>query len=80
MHEIGIAAEILRIVEATAQQVGLHTVTRIKVVIGDLRLVKPDSLIFAFTCIRDQSCAETAILEIESNSGRDLFVDFLEGE
>lgn len=80
MHEVGIAAEIVRIVEESAKEAGIHAVTRIKVIIGDRRMVKSDALLFAFSCLKQHSCAASAILEIENTSGRDLYVQFLEGE
>lgn len=80
MHEVGIATEILKIVEAAAKEAGMNTVTRIKVVVGNDRMVIPDALLFAFTFIKSDSMAHSAILEIESTIGRDFFINYVEGE
>lgn len=80
MHEISIAVEILKIVEAAAQEAGMNTVKKIKVVVGNDRMVIPESLLFAFTFIKIDSIAHTAILEVVSIVGRDLFIDYVEGD
>lgn len=42
MHEVGIAAEILQIVQTAAHEAGMTSVTRIKVVLGNQRMVVQD--------------------------------------
>ncbi|MDA5107076.1 hydrogenase maturation nickel metallochaperone HypA [Brevibacillus thermoruber] len=80
VHEVGLAAEILAIVQHAAQKAGMTTVTRIKVVVGEQLMVIPEALQFAFSFIKENSCARKAALEIGSTSGREMYVDYVEGE
>jgi Zn finger protein HypA/HybF involved in hydrogenase expression len=63
------------LVQTAAQEAGITSVTRMKVIVGSQWMVIPDALLFAFSCIKKNSCAKTAILEIESTAGRDLYID-----
>lgn len=80
MHEVGLAAEILYIAQTSAQEAGFASITRIKVVIGNQRMITPEALSFAFSFINKDSCTKTAELEIEDTEGTDFYVDYVEGE
>jgi len=65
MHEFSIASNIVDIVNRTAQAHGISRVTRVKIKVGELRLVMPDSLLFSFNVCTEGTVAEGAVLQIE---------------
>lgn len=64
MHELGIAHSILRPVLENAKEQGGLRVTRVRLRIGELAQVVPDSLQFGFECLSRDTLAEGAELEI----------------
>jgi hydrogenase nickel incorporation protein HypA/HybF len=62
MHEMAIAEGILTVVLEAAQT---HPVNRVRVKIGALHAVVPDSLRFSFQLAADGTEAQDAIVEIE---------------
>lgn len=65
MHEFSIIDHILRICEETAQQHGLRKVTEIKVCIGKMRQVVPDTMHFIFEVASQETKCEAAHLDLE---------------
>jgi hydrogenase nickel incorporation protein HypA/HybF len=63
MHELGLSEGLLATVVDIA---GTRTVTRVRVSIGVLQRVVPDSLEFGFRLVSEGSVAEAATLEIAS--------------
>ena len=61
MHELGLSEGLLATVVGVA---GDRPVSRVRVSIGALQRVVPDSLEFGFRLVSEGTCAETATLEI----------------
>jgi hydrogenase nickel incorporation protein HypA/HybF len=76
VHELSLAQEILRTVGAAAAENRIGRVTTIRVVVGKMSSVLPDSLIFSFDAIKGDFPAQTAglfagaCLEIEERDVR----------
>ena len=66
MHELSIAQEILRIVEAEQARHGFQKVETIQLRVGALSGVDSESLRFSFEVIRQNTCAAEANLDIET--------------
>lgn len=64
MHEMSIAAAIQEQVLAVARANNLATVTRVRLRIGELRLIVPEALSAAWEAMREDSLAATATLAI----------------
>lgn len=114
MHEMALVEGIMDTVKISAVANGIQRVRRIKLIIGQLTMALPDSLDFAFSCLRQQETLfADAFLDIEERevigkcrsctnefnitageyqcpfcqtaaidliSGRELYIDFYEGE
>lgn len=65
MHELSIAQSILEIVQQNLPQEDLHSVKSVKVQVGELCGVVPDSLEFCFSAIAAETSLYQARLEIE---------------
>lgn len=76
MHELALMQGILDVVTKNAHSYGLRRITKIKLVIGKLRAVVPDSLEFCFTILKEdipliaQGELEVEIKEIEGSCRR----------
>jgi hydrogenase nickel incorporation protein HypA/HybF len=66
MHEVTIAENLLETALAHMRENGGHSITRIRVDVGHLSGVVPEALEFAFSCLKEQTPAETADLEINA--------------
>ncbi|MCE5336561.1 MAG: hydrogenase maturation nickel metallochaperone HypA [Desulfobacteraceae bacterium] len=66
MHELSIAESVLEIVTEEARKHGLERINRIKLQVGELAAVVPDSLMFCFELLRRDTIASEAVLEIET--------------
>ncbi len=66
MHEMSIAQSILEIVRDEASKHGLSEVRVIKLQIGAMAAVVPESLRFCFELMRRDTIASQAVLEIET--------------
>lgn len=67
MHEMGLAQEIIRIAAAALPADGAHgPVERVNIRIGKLTAVVPDSLVFCFNIIAEESPFSGADLQIEA--------------
>jgi hydrogenase nickel incorporation protein HypA/HybF len=65
MHEFSIASNIVDVVNKTAQDNGISRVTRVKLKVGQLQLIMPDSLLFSFNICTKGTVSEGAVLDIE---------------
>jgi hydrogenase nickel incorporation protein HypA/HybF len=66
MHEMGIAAEIVRIaVESIPREMAGSRVVRVNLRVGKLAAVVPESLRFCFEVVAKETAAEGAELEIQ---------------
>ncbi len=65
MHEMSIAQSVLDIVQEEGRAHGLTKVRLIRLQVGELAAVVPESLRFCFDLMRKETIAEEASLEIE---------------
>ena len=65
MHEIGIATEIISIVENEASKRGLDGIAEIKLKIGALAGIDPEALKFGFAAATAETSLSTARLDIQ---------------
>jgi hydrogenase nickel incorporation protein HypA/HybF len=65
MHEFSIASGIMDIVAKTADENGISHVAKVKIKVGELRSVFPESLLFAFKVCSEGTVADGGVLEIE---------------
>jgi hydrogenase nickel incorporation protein HypA/HybF len=66
MHEVGVMAEALRMAEEAATSAGARRILKLRLRIGSLSGVVPESMRFAFDVVCQETMAEGATLEIES--------------
>lgn len=64
MHEMPIATSIVEQAVAAAREAGAEAIEEIEVEIGRMRLVVPEALELAFTCVSEGTIAEGAKLSI----------------
>ena len=65
MHEISIAESILEIAEAEARAQHSQSIRVIRIRLGEFTTIVREALEFAFEIVRQGSCADQAVLEIE---------------
>ena len=63
MHELSIIDNIIKIVEENARKAGFTHVDCIKLRIGEMRQIVPDSMEFAFDSLKKDTLLENAKLE-----------------
>lgn len=78
MHELSLAEDMVGIVEAAARRNGATRVASVRVEIGELACVEPESLAFAFEVCAREGCARGARLDIERTPGHELRVRDIE--
>ena len=66
MHELSIAQEIIRIIEAERDKHGFSTVEVVRIRAGSLSGIEPRALEFAFQLTQAETCAVGARLEVEA--------------
>lgn len=80
MHEVGLIHEVLTIVKEAAEVEGLSRITAIGLVIGESLSVRPESLEFAFHCMKSGKLTEHAELKWEICVGQEFYVNYIEGD
>lgn len=80
MHELGIAASVLEIVEAAAREHGLVSVRGVLLEVGRLAGVDPEALRFALEAVAPGTVLEGAELAIEAAEGSELVVRSVSGD
>ncbi len=65
MHEVGIAQNIIEIIEKEARQNNSGAIKKVKLLIGEFTNVVKEALEFAFEIVKKNSLAENAEFEIE---------------
>lgn len=70
MHELGIATDILNVSLAEAQNHGARRITGVSLLVGVLRGIVPEHLIFLFGHIAKGTIAEGAMVSIEEDAVR----------
>ena len=67
MHEMSIAVSIMEIVEKEMEQHRSSCLKRIRLKIGDMTAVEPESLRFCFSAITEGTKMEGTVLDIEES-------------
>ncbi len=80
MHEWGITESIVEEVIREARKHGLDKVDKVRLSLGNVIDLTPDSLEFCFQCLSKGTIAEEAALEITEGERRGITIDSLEGE
>ncbi len=75
MHEMGIVAEVLAAVTTAAESAGAVRVNRVRLTVGELTAVVPDSLQFAWEALAPGTPVEGAVLEVVETPARSRCVD-----
>jgi hydrogenase nickel incorporation protein HypA/HybF len=70
MHELSLAAEIVRMVEESAQAERFQRVARLRLEVGALAGVEVSALRFALEACAASTCLEGAAVEIDEPPGR----------
>jgi hydrogenase nickel incorporation protein HypA/HybF len=65
VHELSIMEGVLNMIRESAEQSDIGKVNRLKLVIGKLTMVLPDSLQFCFQVLSQDELFRDAVLEIE---------------
>lgn len=68
MHEVAVAMNIIKIVADKMKQSGVDSIKSIKIRVGALAAVEPDSLLFCFGVCAKGTPVEGAALQIEEVS------------
>lgn len=81
MHEYRLAKSVLdSIIEKTKPMVSLEKISSIKLKIGNLKMITPQSFKETFKQIAKGTLCEGASLEIEIVDGDTLLIENIEGE
>ncbi|MBP1762639.1 MAG: hypA [Firmicutes bacterium] len=70
MHELSIMESVLNMVRESAKQRNIERVNKLKLVIGKLSMVLPDSLQFCFQVLSQDDMFRGTVLEIESREAK----------
>ncbi|MCP4399726.1 MAG: hydrogenase maturation nickel metallochaperone HypA [bacterium] len=65
MHELGIITNIFHILEDVAAENHLTSIRKVKLTLGKLQQIVPETLSFAFEAVAKDTKAEGAVLEVE---------------
>ena len=80
MHELSIARNLVKIILQHPRRDDLQTVKSVKLNVGDLMGIVPESLVFCFELASRGTAAEGSQLKIESLPGDELEVVEIELE
>jgi hydrogenase nickel incorporation protein HypA/HybF len=72
MHEMGLAEGILAVALDVA---GAERIERVRVRVGELQRVAPESLRFCFELAAQDTAAANAVLEVDVTAGTEAMVD-----
>lgn len=64
MHEVSIVAQLMRDIERIALENNLAEVSKVKVMLGKMRQIIPESFEFAFSTLKANTIAHRAVLEL----------------
>jgi hydrogenase nickel incorporation protein HypA/HybF len=70
MHEFGLMQSVLDNADKSAREAGAVRITDIRLVIGEMREVIPDSMDFAFEALSPNTLSENAVLHMTMISPR----------
>ncbi|HBI04093.1 MAG TPA: hypothetical protein DDY49_08710 [Paenibacillaceae bacterium] len=80
MHEVSLISDVIATVTQSAHERQLSKIHKVKLVIGEYTSVMPESLLFAFDLLKKEPFIESSVLEIETSSGNEFYIDYFEGE
>lgn len=80
MHELAIVEDLINTVQDSALEHNLKIVKKVKIVVGKNTAALADSLQFCFEALSPGTIMEGASLEIAETPGRELYVDYYDGE
>lgn len=66
MHELGIITNLFTLIEEIAVEHHLSKINRVKLKLGQMQQIVPETLTFAFETVAEGTTAEGAVLEVES--------------
>jgi len=72
MHEMGVTTEVLGAVIAASEAAGATRVNTVRLTVGALTEIVPDSLQFAWDALTPGTLAEGAVLEINETCGHSV--------
>ena len=72
MHEMSIAVELVRQLEAVAAANGMVRIEKVLVTAGALRAIVPEAFELAFSAVSVGTCAEGALLDLQTVAPRAL--------
>ncbi len=72
MHEMGVTQEVLNAVVEASAKAGATRINAVRLTVGELTALVPDSLMFAWECLTPGTPAEGAVLEINATPGRSM--------
>ena len=75
MHEMGVTQEVLGAVLEASAKAGATRINVVRLTVGELTALVPDSLMFAWECLTPGTPAEGAVLEINATPGRSLCLE-----
>lgn len=68
MHETALMQDVLKTLEASAQENGIEEVTELKLVFGSMTMIMPDAMRFAFDSFKGlYPLSSDAVLELEEH-------------
>lgn len=70
MHELSIMESVMDTVRKSADELNIHHIEKIKLVIGKMTMALPESLQFAFQALARDELFSGAVLEIEERNIR----------
>ncbi len=80
MHELGILESVVKTVVARAEESGASRVTGVRLKVGVLEMLTPESLQESFVLATAGTAAEGAKLTVEITPGHEVVVDEIEVE
>lgn len=80
MHEVSLMYEIIKTAQISANEHGLRKVLAIEIIIGDRLSILPESLIFAFDCLKKGTILNDSTIKWEISTGYELYITYIEGE
>jgi hydrogenase nickel incorporation protein HypA/HybF len=72
---MGITQEVLAAVIEASERAGATRINRVRLTVGELTDIVPDSLQFAWECLTPGTFAEGAVLEIRETPGRSVCME-----
>ena len=80
MHELGITEQMLTVALEQASKSGIGKITRINLILGEVSGVSSDSIQLYFDPLSKGTPAQEAELCFQPASGREFYIESIEGE